>query len=84
MEYEKIKTKLANGEEVEALNIPITQSVEKFSELTLDDGTTLLIKTTAIRVGRVIGKYDQKGEPIYNVQSANLVAVKHCPEELRK
>ena len=83
MEFEKVKIE-SGGREAEAYNIPIKHCVDKASEVHLDDGTILLIKTPVVNVVRVIDEYAADGNPQYHVQSATLISVKFCPEDLKR
>ena len=83
MEFETIKIDV-QGREVDAFDIPIQHCVDKASEVHLEDGTILLIKTSVLKVARAISEYAPNGDPLYNVQSANLIGVKSCPNHLRQ
>ena len=84
MSPEKITFMGPEGRPVEGWNIPVVESIEKFSEVTLEDGTVLLIKAIALTAMRIEGEWDQNGNPKYMVQNNTVIGVKHCPENLRQ
>jgi hypothetical protein len=47
----------------------------------VEDGTVLRVKLVATEVVRLDGQYDQEGNPIYMVNSTNVLAVS-SPEDL--
>jgi len=55
---------------------------EGASEYTLDDGTSLLVRPAVIDVKRAKSQWNEQGEPIYVVQAAVVVTVKHAPKNL--
>ena len=80
------KTKIATstGEVVEGVEVPVEVSNERWSELTLEDGSVIRIKAVVLSVVRVEGRYDQDGNPMYVVKSGITTAVASAPETLRK
>lgn len=70
---------IADGYEV-----PIIESKERWSELTLEDGTVLRVKPNVITAIRVEGQYDQDGNPLYALKSTQIMAVVSCPDRLLK
>ncbi len=79
---DKVKINLGN-EIVEATPVGINQSSEYFNQYFLDDGTVLRMKLVATRVLRVEGRYDQDGNPVYFVQSTNVLSA-DAPSHLRR
>ncbi len=72
-----------NGQEVEAETIDVTQCSERWNEYFLDDGTLLKVKLVLTNVYRVEGQFDAEGNPVYMLQSTNVVAA-NAPKELRR
>jgi hypothetical protein len=56
---------------------------EHWNEYLVDDGTVIRIKLVSTEIVKVDGEYDHQGNPIYFVQSQNVMAV-NAPERLRK
>jgi hypothetical protein len=71
------------GEEVEATPVEINQAGEQWNQYLLDDGTMIKMKLVATKVLRVDNKYDKEGNPVYFVQSTNVISVA-APDNLRK
>lgn len=59
----------------DAIEIPITESVERWSDVTLDDGTRLRVKASVISVSRIEGRFDDQGNPMYAINSAPQVVI---------
>jgi hypothetical protein len=74
---------LPDGSEVEAHVVGFEPTVEPWSEYVLEDGTTVRIKTVVGEFLRLEGQYDQRGDPLYVVNSTNVVHVV-AAEELRR
>ena len=72
------------NEKVGALVVPIVETQEKYSAITLQDGTTIRTKMTPLEVCRVEGRWDAEGNPVYVVKSQNLVVVDDVPKDLRR
>jgi len=79
----KRKVKLPNGQEKIATVVPFEPMNENWNELNLNDGTTLKVKTTVIEVLRVEGEFNQQGDPIYLINSTNLLTCSNVPDHLR-
>ena len=68
----------------EGVDVPVDESSERWSELTLGDGTIIRIKMTVAQVVRLDGQFDKDGNPVYVLKSTPTVAVISVPEGLRK
>jgi len=79
---EKIKLNFGS-EVVEATPVDVNQANEYFNQYFLEDGTVLKMKLVATKVFRIDDRYDQEGNPIYFVQSTNVLSV-NSPTELKK
>jgi hypothetical protein len=56
---------------------------EYWNTYELKDGTTLKVKLVLKGVKRVEGQFSPDGNPIYMVQSQNIVRATEIPEELK-
>lgn len=74
---------LPDGTEGEAEVVGFRPEGEHWNEYLLDDGTHLRIKIVVTDVLRVDGHYDQAGNPVYVVNSTNVLAV-DAPDQLRR
>ena len=72
-----------NGQQVDAQLVEVTQGGERWNEYLLEDGTIMKVKLVLTNVYRAEGQYDAEGNPIYIVQSTNVLSV-NAPEELRR
>ena len=77
------KFKLPNGELVDAEQIEVNQSSEYWNQYFLEDGSIIKMKLVATKVMRLINQYDQVGNPVYFINSTNVVSIE-CPENLKK
>jgi hypothetical protein len=78
------KAKLPDGRVVEAVEVPVEESLERWSELKLQDGSILRVKMTVLSVRRIQGLWDAQGNPFYSVDAAPVIAIIDAPERLRK
>lgn len=67
-----------------AIEVPILESTEKFSEFNLADGSIVRIKVTLARAARNMGRFDAAGMPEYNLQLMPLITFVHVPEQLKR
>lgn len=79
---EKIKINFG-AEVVEATPVEINQANEYFNQYILDDGTVLRMKLVATKTFRIADRYDQEGNPVYFVQSTNVLSA-DCPSSLKR
>jgi hypothetical protein len=75
---------LPTGQIADGIEVPIEESIERWSEIKLEDGTIIRVKTSVISAVRVPGQYDQMGNPMYVMNMAPTIAILSVPEELRK
>lgn len=64
--------------------VPVSESTERWSDVTLQDGTILRIKPSVLSAIRIDGEYDPEGNPAYAVKAQHMVAIVSSPEHLRK
>ena len=64
--------------------IDITESIERFSDIKLEDGTHLRVRTVIQEVVRFDNLWADNGEPMYNVRSATMPMVVEAPDVLKK
>ena len=69
---------------VPGVEVPISESNEKWSEFSLEDGTRIRAKVSIISVVRILNEYDPAGNPIYTINAAPIIGVAYTPPELRK
>lgn len=84
MNFQRKKTRDAAGQEVDAVVVPVAETVERASTTTLEDGTILRVRVSVDEALRLEGQYDDEGNPIYMVKSATLIGVASVPDELKR
>ena len=75
----KLPTGMADGYEV-----PIIEVTERWSDITLEDGTVLRVKPNVLGVTRVDNQYDPEGNPLYALKSSQIMMVTSVLPHLRK
>jgi hypothetical protein len=87
MSFQKVKFHIQGPDgkpmEAEGEIIPVNAFTESQATYLLADGTTLSMRTIVMQVIRVVGKYDDEGNPAYFLKSHNVVAAV-SPENLRQ
>ncbi len=79
----KRKVRMPDGREVDSVELGFQASGEHWNEYLVDDGTVVRLKPVAVQIVRVEGEYDQHGNPVYLVQTTNVMFVS-APEKLRR
>lgn len=72
-----------NGGELVTTVMPFQAGGEHWNEYLVDDGSVIKIKLVVTEILRVDDKYDGNGDPVYLINSQNVVNVS-APESLRK
>lgn len=70
--------------QVEGLDIPVAESVERWSEVHLVDGTVFRVKLNVISVVRLLDRYDEHGNPVYFINGHPAVAMVTLGESTKK
>ena len=81
MAERKVKFKLGD-KEVEAWDVPIDESNEKWTELKLEDGAILRLKPVVSNVFRMTDQKDDQGRPIYAINSTIALITVEGPKKL--
>ncbi len=71
------------GQEHEAVLVEANQSNEYWNQYLLDDGSVLKLKAVVTNIYRLLGAYNDTGEPIYVIKSGNIVTA-NCPDNLKR
>lgn len=80
----KIKAPGPTGVVQDALEVPLTESLERWSELTFEDGTIAKIKMSVLSAIRFPGQFDAEGNPIYMIKGSPTVSIVSSPDELKE
>jgi hypothetical protein len=68
---------------VDATELSFQNVREHWNEYLLDDGTIIKLKPVATEVFRIDGQYDKQGNPVYVLQSTNVLVV-NVPDEMKR
>ena len=79
----KLKVRLPDGREIEAMDVDFETVKEDWNEYKLEDGTILKFKTIVSSIVRTEEYDPMTGDPVYQVRSTNVLRVK-VPEELKR
>lgn len=77
------KIQIPGGPEVEGVELTFRAASEEWSEYLLDDQSVIRFRAVVTEVIRLEGVYDPEGQPVYLVNSQNIVKVS-APENLRR
>ena len=69
---------------MDGTEVSVTETVERWTEVRLEDGTVLKLKPVVITVIRLDGQYDQQGNPMYAVQGGQTMVIGTVPDHLRR
>ncbi len=72
-----------DGTQRPAIELGFRVSGEHWNEYLADDGSVIRLKPVVTQILRVEGLYDQSGDPVYVINSTNVVSVS-AAEDLRK
>lgn len=72
-----------DGVDKNAVEISYRVTGEHWNEYLVDDGTVIRLKPVVTQVLRIEGEFDQNGDPLYFLQSTNIMSIS-APDELRK
>jgi len=64
-----------NGEPIDAVEVGFRALGEHWNEYLLDDNSVVKLKLVVTSVNRVEGHTDAKGQPVYVVESTNVMSV---------
>lgn len=70
-----------DGEPVNVTEIGFRDHNERWNEYLLDDGTVIRLKLVVLRVYRWDGHFDHRGDPVYFVDSAEVIAASPLESE---
>ncbi|MCK4578167.1 MAG: hypothetical protein KAU50_05210 [Candidatus Marinimicrobia bacterium] len=76
----QLEEKKIEGAIVQGTYLGFQSLNEDWNTYKLEDGTKLKIKTIVTKVFRSEGSFNQEGDPIYHVQSTNIVTTEVPPE----
>ena len=84
MAERKVKIPIPGKGMVDGSEVQLLESVERWTELKLEDGTVLRVKPIVTSVVRIDGQYDLQGNPMYAIQGGHAMVVGSAPDHLRQ
>ncbi|HZL25528.1 MAG TPA: hypothetical protein VFC39_03260 [Acidobacteriaceae bacterium] len=69
---------------VDAYEVDIMESTERWTEVHLEDGSILRFKPSILSALRINGEYDPEGNPVYVLKAGPMTATVSSPDGLRK
>jgi hypothetical protein len=67
----------------DGVDVAIDETTERWTDVTLKDGTTLRVKPSVLTVTRIDGEFDAEGNPMYALTATQVMTV-NAPAHLRK
>jgi hypothetical protein len=71
------------GRDVEATEVDFEIRKEDWNEYQLMDGAAVKMKQVVSEIFKVVGEYDNEGNPIYVVKSKSVLVVR-SPDDLKR
>jgi hypothetical protein len=68
----------------DGFDVQVSESTEKWTEATLEDGTVIRVKASVFGAVRVDGKWDSEGNPMYALKANVLMNLVNVSERLRR
>jgi hypothetical protein len=69
---------------VEGVEVGVKESTERWTDVTLEDGSVLRLKTSVLGAVRITGQFDPEGNPMYAVKAGQVLVVASTPDTLRR
>lgn len=69
---------------VDAFIVPIEATYERTTEVDLEDGSKIRVRSVVQNIYRLDGKYDDEGNPIYVANVTNTLSTTFLPPKLRR
>lgn len=80
----RIPFPLPNSPLRDAAEVGVRESTERWSEVTLEDGTIFRVKLGILGAARVAGEYDPEGNPAYALKMNPVIMVVSAPANLKR
>lgn len=68
----------------DGIEVGIKESTERWSEVTLEDGSIIRLKATVFSAIRIDDEYDPEGNPIYVLKAGQVMTIVSTPTSLQK
>jgi hypothetical protein len=80
----KIPFPTPNSPLKDGIEVGVRESTERWSEVTLEDGSVLRLKPSVISAIRMEGEFDPEGNPMYALKAGQVVVIASAPDNLRR
>jgi hypothetical protein len=84
MAEKKVRAEVPGLGQVDGYVVNVSESNERWSEITLEDGTVLRTKQVVLNALRLDGRWDPDGNPLYTLKINPVMAIVSAPDHLRK
>ena len=84
MSEKKVKIDVPGIGLVDATEVSISESTERWTDIQLSDGSVLRIKPIVLSALRIENNYDQEGNPLYQLKVNQLMTIASAPDHLKK
>ena|SRR2546422_3250760 len=68
----------------DAVEVSVSESTDRWTDVTLNDGTVLRIKPIVLSALRIENLYDAEGNPAYQLKINQIMTVSSTPDHLKK
>ena len=73
-----------DGKLADGFDVPVSESTERWTDVRLEDGSLLRLKTVVLGAIRVTGMYDPEGNPMYFLKAQQLMNVAEAKDEYKR
>ena len=67
----------------DGVEVPVVESTERWTEVRLEDGSTIRVKPSVVSAVRIDGEWDPEGNPAYSLKIAPAMTI-IVPDALKK
>ncbi len=68
----------------EGIEVGVKESTERWTDVTLEDGSVLRLKASVIGAVRIVDEFDPEGNPMYALKAGQVLVIASAPDRLRK
>jgi len=79
-----VKMPLPDGRYVDGVEVAVEETHERWSDVTLADGTVLRVKLAVLSAIRAVDAYDPQGNPMYSLNMTPVIGVHSVPANLKQ
>jgi hypothetical protein len=69
---------------VSGTEVSVEESLERWSDVTLEDGARIRLKGSVVSAVRVDNEYDPQGNPLYIVNVTPVMSILEMPDDLKQ